>query len=231
MPDPDEDGSDPGKDIPDPGEDGSDPGEDGSDPNKDDPDHGYKSSDKGKGKARAITPELLEKPYTDSDENGEEDDFEKARLNSLEEPYNKEESKQGESSKQGANLEYQEFLAEQDKQSKLDKFHNMNKARIESTRQFNDTLEKIYREGDSMDPRDKEFLINETIRLRAEITNYASHAQNLRNELDINSSEEFSYEEDNSEESWNEDSSEESRPSKRSDSSEEESRPSKRPRN
>ena len=226
IPDPDKNDFDPGKDIPDPGEDGSDPGKDspdpgegGSGPGKDDPDDKspYKGkgkaraispesfekdeeySGKGKGKARAITPELPEEPNTELDENLEDenlDDFEKARLNSLEDQF-KQESKQGESSKQGASLAYEEYLAEQARQSKLEEFHTLNKARIEATRLFNDTLDKIDREGDSMDPRDKEFLINETIRLREDITKISSHVENLKSELDIDS-EEFDYDKDNS---------------------------------
>ena len=84
-PDPGEGGPDPGEGGPDPDEGGPDPGEPGSGepgsgPDGTDPDD--KSLGKGKGKARAITPEFIESPYTDLDKNSEEDDFEKARLES-----------------------------------------------------------------------------------------------------------------------------------------------------
>jgi hypothetical protein len=208
-PDPSEDGpdSDPNQGGSDPGKDDSDPGKDGSDPGKDDSDPDDKSSGKGKGKAKVTTPEEIKEWYTDLDEQCEQDDIEKAKSNSLKEP------KKGESSKQGENLEYLEYIEEQ---RKYDEYRYNQKARKEAMRGFNDVLDKINKEGDSMDQRDKEYLLNESIKIREAFDYYSNNAQNLKNELNINSSEEESSEQNSSGECWSEDSSdEESRPSKR----------------
>ena len=252
---------------PDPGEGGPDPGDgpDGTDPDD-------KSSGKGKGKARAITPEspeeyknysgkgkaraitpqlpeLPELPYTDLDKKPEEDDFEKARLESLKDYL--QQFKQGESSKQGElskqlELFKQGELPEQGESSQqagqgeylppeeqaknmLETYHELKQRCLEAVRSFNDTVEKINREGDSMNEQEKAFWLNETIRVRNVVDNYSSHIQNLKDQLNIDSEENS---QQDSGDSWSAYSSdEESISSKRSDSSGNESRPSKRPRN
>ena len=238
---------DPGEGGPDPGEPGS--GEPGSGPDGTDPDD--KSLGKGKGKARAITPEFIESPYTDLDKNSEEDDFEKARLESWKN-YNQqfkqgessnqgellkqiELSKQGESSEQGESSHHAEqgehLSPQKEEQTKntREAYQDLKQLRLEAVRSFNDIMEKINREGDSMDPQDKAFWLNETIEIRNIIDNYTSQAQNLKDQLNIDSEEENS--EQGSGDSWSGYSSdEESISSKGSDSSDKESRPSKRPR-
>ena len=173
-----------------------------------------KGSGEGKGKAKAITPEYItEEPkesYTDLEEYFQ-DDLKKAKLESLKE------INQGESSKQGANLEH---LDEQNKLRDLSEYHNTIRARKEAVRTFNDILDKIEKEGDSLSQKDKEYLLNESIKLKNAVNHYANHAQSLKNEMNIHSSEEeCSSEENSSEDNWSE------------DSSSEESRPFKRPRN
>ena len=246
-PDPGEGGPDPDEGGPDPGEPGS--GEPGSGPDGTDPDD--KSLGKGKGKARAITPEFIESPYTDLDKNSEEDDFEKARLESWKN-YNQqfkqgesskqgellkqiELSKQGESSEQGESSHHAEqgehLSPQKEEQTKntREAYQDLKQLRLEAVRSFNDIMEKINREGDSMDPQDKAFWLNETIEIRNIIDNYTSQAQNLKDQLNIDSEEENS--EQGSGDSWSGYSSdEESISSKGSDSSDKESRPSKRPR-
>ena len=253
-PDPGEGGPDPGEGGPDPDEGGPDPGEPGSGepgsgPDGTDPDD--KSLGKGKGKARAITPEFIESPYTDLDKNSEEDDFEKARLESWKN-YNQqfkqgesskqgellkqiELSKQGESSEQGESSHHAEqgehLSPQKEEQTKntREAYQDLKQLRLEAVRSFNDIMEKINREGDSMDPQDKAFWLNETIEIRNIIDNYTSQAQNLKDQLNIDSEEENS--EQGSGDSWSGYSSdEESISSKGSDSSDKESRPSKRPR-
>ena len=246
-PDPGEGGPDPDEGGPDPGEPGS--GEPGSGPDGTDPDD--KSLGKGKGKARAITPEFIESPYTDLDKNSEEDDFEKARLESWKN-YNQqfkqgesskqgellkqiELSKQGESSEQGESSHHAEqgehLSPQKEEQTKntREAYQDLKQLRLEAVRSFNDIMEKINREGASMDPQDKAFWLNETIEIRNIIDNYTSQAQNLKDQLNIDSEEENS--EQGSGDSWSGYSSdEESISSKGSDSSDKESRPSKRPR-
>ena len=253
-PDPGEGGPDPGEGGPDPDEGGPDPGEPGSGepgsgPDGTDPDD--KSLGKVKGKARAITPEFIESPYTDLDKNSEEDDFEKARLESWKN-YNQqfkqgesskqgellkqiELSKQGESSEQGESSHHAEqgehLSPQKEEQTKntREAYQDLKQLRLEAVRSFNDIMEKINREGDSMDPQDKAFWLNETIEIRNIIDNYTSQAQNLKDQLNIDSEEENS--EQGSGDSWSGYSSdEESISSKGSDSSDKESRPSKRPR-
>jgi hypothetical protein len=143
--------------------------------------------------------------------------MDKAKLNSL-----KKEDQGGESSKQGANLA---FLEEQEKENKLNEYNETKNARLESIRAYNDIMDEIDKNGDTMDKEVKEYLLNESIKARNAVDHYANYAQNLKNELNIPSSEEeYSSEEYSSEEN----SSGENRSG---DSSSEESRPSKRPRN
>lgn len=159
---------------------------------KDDSNNDGKSLDKGKGKARAITPEDNEY-YTDLDEQRFQDDMEKAKYNSLED------FKSGESSKQGA---YREYQASIEKEKKLDEYRYTERARKEALRGYNDIMDKIEREGDFMHPSDKEYLLNKSVERRTAFDNYNLHSQELKNELNINSSdEEFSSGENSSEES------------------------------
>jgi hypothetical protein len=123
----------------------------------------------------------------------------------------------GESSKQGG-----DFYKEQEKtmeyvDPKLSEYHTAKMYRKETIHAFNDIIEEINKKGDDMDERQKEDLLNESIRLRSLIDHYSKYAENLKDELNVHSSQE----EYNSEEYSSEDYS----------SDEEESRPSKRPRN
>ena len=65
----------------------------------------------------------------------------------------------------------------------------------------------------------KKLLLEDSIELRKLVNYYTNEARNLKNELNINSSEEYTSEENSSGDNWS------------GDSSDEESRPSKRPRN
>jgi len=232
-----EDGPYPGEEGPDSGEEGPDSGEKGPDNDKSGKGKGKaraitpedlpddKLPGKGKGKARAITPEDFpetpETPYTDLDEKRFQADVVEATSNSLKEP------KIGESSKLGENLELLNSREEKDKQAVWDEYRYTRKELKTAIRLYNDILDNIERKGDYMDPREKEYLLNESIKVKSKVGHYTDHAQNLKNALNTDSSEEFSSEQNSSEESYSGDSSsEESRPS-----SDEESRPSKRTRN
>jgi hypothetical protein len=233
------DGTYPGEGGPDSSEEGPDPGEKG--PDKDKPSKGKgkaraitpedlsddKLPGKGKGKARAITPEdfpetpekpytdfpeIPETPYTDLDEKGFQADVVEATLNSLKEP---EEPKIGESSKPGENLELKS-REEKYKQAVWDEYRYTRKELKTAIRLYNDILDNIERKGDYMDAKEKEYLLNESIKVKSKVGHYTDHAQNLKNALNIDSSEEFSSEQNSSEDSYSGDSSdEESRPSKR----------------
>ena len=206
-----EDDFNPDQTGPDSGEDGSDSGN-GPDPGNgsdsgNGPDRDNKSSGKGKGKAKVTTPEEMKEWYTDLDEEREQDDIEKAKLNSLNE------FKVGESSKQCESFEFLEYLKEQ---KKFEEYHESQKLRKEAMRAFNDIMHKINNDGGNVDQKEKEFLLNESIQIREAFDYYSDKAQNLKNELNIHSSEEECSEQNSDGESWSEYSSdEEFRPSKR----------------
>jgi len=222
---PDED--DPGEDEP--GEDGHGPGDsepDGddsdpqSDPNKDN------KLDKGKGKAKAISPESIadqseesipeqsQEPYTDYDDKKFNEDIEKAKLNSLKE------DTQGESSKQGAILEEREFFQEQQRiEAGYAEYEEACKTRSDKVREFNAIVDKLHKDNSDNPLPDRENLINESMKLRNAIDHYAEYIKSLKSELNITSEEEYnnySSEENNSEEFESDNSpSEEERPPKR----------------
>jgi hypothetical protein len=188
------------------------------------------SSGKGKGKARAISPEPVtednKEPYTELDNEKYEADLEKAKSNSLKQvPH-------GESSKEGANLS---FLDQQKRDNKHYEYYATREARLQAVRSYNDIVDQIEKHGDNIDKQQKESLLNESIRARNLVDQYTTHVQNLKNELNIPSSEEeFSSEENSSGYSSSGDSSENENnngDNSNGDSSDEESRPTKRPRN
>jgi hypothetical protein len=229
--DPDEDGPDRDGDGPaGDGPDGNDSDPDRDDPDEEDPRNNDESSGKGKGKARAISPELVpeenKEAYTDLDDENYKADFEKAKSNSLKQ------IPRGESSKEGANLS---FLDQQERENKHNEYYATREARLEAVRAYNDIMDQIEKSGDNIDIQQKESLLNESIRARNLVDQYTSHAQNLKNELNIPSSEEeYSSEDNSSGDNRSGDSSDEE--NKNGDnrsgySSDEESRPSKRPRN
>nr|YP_010982488.1 cytochrome c oxidase subunit 2 [Acrocalymma vagum]WOH21445.1 cytochrome c oxidase subunit 2 [Acrocalymma vagum] len=218
-----EDDFNPDQTGPDSGEDGSDSGN-GPDPGNgsdsgNGPDRDNKSSGKGKGKAKVTTPEEMKEWYTDLDEEREQDDIEKAKWNSLNEFKVGESSKQGESYKQGESskqCESFEFLEYLKEQKKFEEYHESQKLRKEAMRAFNDIMHKINNDGGNVDQKEKEFLLNESIQIREAFDYYSDKAQNLKNELNIHSSEEECSEQNSDGESWSEYSSdEEFRPSKR----------------
>ena len=228
----DPDGDGPDRDGPDgDGPDGNDSDPDRDDPNRYDPDeegprNNDESSGKGKGKARAISPELVPEEKTDLDDENYEADFEKAKSNSLKQ------IPRGESSKEGANLS---FLDQQERDNIHNEYYATREARLEAVRAYNDIMDQIEKKGDTIDIQQKESLLNESIRARNLVDQYTSHAQNLKNELNIPSSEEeYSSEENSSGDNRTGDSSDEENnngENRTGDSSDEESRPSKRPRN
>ena len=195
-----------------------------------DPTSNKESSGKGKGKARAITPEPVtedyKEPSTDLDDDNFEADIEKAKSNSLKQ------TGIGESSKQGANLS---LLDQQQKDLRHNEYYATREARLETVRAYNDIMDYIEKHGDTIDMKQKEYLLNESIRTRNLVDQYTTHAQNLKNELNIPSSEEeYSSEESSSGENKSGDSSDEDSKNgdrRTRDSSDDESRPSKRPRN
>jgi hypothetical protein len=251
-----------------PNSNGSGPGTGGNSPNPDgnDPDKrgNGEYSGKGKGKARAITPEeVSEKDESETvpkecQSNTEEEDerfqadIEKAIFNSLNENQNP-----GESSKQGANLEY---IEKQKREDNLNAYYQAENDRTQSVLDYNKNNEIL--QGDKLDSSLKEYYINKSIELRAIVDNDTKRAEELRNKVDLPeeqeySPEEYSYEEDSSEDNrsgysedeesryskgsdsedeksksfkGNNSEDEESRPSKRNNSEDEESRPYKRPR-
>jgi len=232
-PGPDGDGPGPDGDGPDPDENGPDKNDKGSGkgkgkakaitPDSEDSEPEKPYTDKGKGKAKAITPDFEdsepEKPYTDNDllEENFQADTEQATLNSLNEELSK--KGKGESSKQGAELGHLDFLKEQEIKSKSDEYRATEEAYWEKVREYNDILQEIEETGDNMNNTHKEQLLNESIKIRKAVDHYSNHRESLKNELNIGSSKEESNSEENN--SW-ENSSE--------DSSDQDSRPSKRPR-
>lgn len=226
----------------------------GGDPGGDNPGGGDQWSGKGKGKAKAITPEFVaEEPPTDYDDGHFIDDMEEAKKNSLKEHQEEYPHTHGESSKQGANREWLESLEEQNEQRELDENRQIQKeeyldavkARKESVRTFNDILDKLEREGDSMDVDYKQHLLEESIKVKSDIESYTTCRDVLKDLYNISSCEEYSSEEDSSEEYSSEENKSEESNSEENNSEEnnskennskhsrnssgEESRPSKRP--
>ena len=195
-----------------------------------DPSYNEESSGKGKGKARAISPELVpeenKEPYTDLDDENYEADLEKAKSNSLKQ------APLGESSKEGANLS---FLDQQETDNKHNEYYATREARLEAVRAYNDIMDQIEKQGDTIDIQQKEYLLNESIRARNLVDQYSSHALNLKNELNIPSSEEgYSSEENSSVDNrsgYSSDEENKNGDNRNGDSPDEESRPTKRPRN
>lgn len=232
---PNSDLTDDDDDVPGPG-----PGPGGDDSEPDDNDDKNKKLDKGKGKAKAITPELTpeETQESDKDEKQSETDLKIAKLNSLRDTTDWAYT-DGESSKQGAHREIMLSLEEQkqrileeknqrileeqnqkmlDEKYKviLDEYHESKKARLGVVRAFNDIMDYINENGDSMHPSEKESLLDQSIKLRNLVEHYSNHAQTLKDVLSIDSSEEEFSEDSNSEEYESENySDEEPRPSKR----------------
>jgi hypothetical protein len=209
---------------------GDGPEGDNSDPDRDHPRNNEESSSKGKGKARAISPELVpeenKEPYTDLDDENYEADLEKAKSNSLKQ------APLGESSKEGANLS---FLDQQETDNKHNEYYATREARLEAVRAYNDIMDQIEKQGDTIDIQQKEYLLNESIRARNLVDQYSSHALNLKNELNIPSSEEgYSSEENSSGDNrsgYSSDEENKNGDNRNGDSPDEESRPTKRPRN
>lgn len=218
--DPDED--EPGEDGPSSGD--SEPDGDDSDP-QNDPNKGNKL-DKGKGKAKAISPESIadqseelipeqsQKPYEGYDDQKFNEDIEKAKLNSLKE------DTQGESSKQGATLEEREFFQEQQRiEAGYAEYEQACEIRSDKVREFNAIVDKLHKDNSDNPLPDRENLVNESMKLRNAIDHYADYIKSLKSELNIPSEEEYnnySSEENNSEEfETDNSSSEEERPPKR----------------
>jgi hypothetical protein len=132
------------------------------------------------------------------------------------------ENKVGESSKLYENIEQAKSLEEQRYNSIHEEYRETKKVRLGKIREYNDIMDKIEKDGDTMGAAQKESLLNEAIKHRSAVDLYSKHAQNLKDALNIPSSEEEYSSGDNSS---GYSSDEGSRPS-----SNEDSRPSKRPR-
>lgn len=196
-------------DVPSPGGDDSEP---------DDNDDKNKKLDKGKGKAKAITPELIpeEIQEPDEDEKQTETDLEKAKFYSLRE------HKHGESSKEGATLQERELAFTQEEINtglSDDDYRKANGIRRDMIRDFNDIIIRLTDDG-NLSEAEREYLVDKSIKLRNEVTNYDNYLQYLKDVLNIQSSQEECSSKDDSSEDFTSESS-----------SEEESRPTKRPRN
>jgi len=166
--------------VPGPGP-GPGPGGDGSEPEDNDSDKN-KKLDKGKGKAKATTPELIpeEKQESDKDEEDFQRDLEEAKLNSL-----RPQEGNGESSKQGAQSGMEEQAMKEDVK------YQYNKA----VEEFNDNQSQLV-DNDVIDPGYKQFLIERSQKLRETVDHY----KKLKDELGAESSEE-EYSSDYSEDS------------------------------
>jgi len=201
-------GEDPDDNKPDkPDKDDSDTDKDDSDTDQDSPP--TKKLDKGKG--RAITPEALpdsplipEEPLVpEQDDKNFQEQWEKAKVNSLKVDEESDEEKGGgESSKQGAQREIEELGKKEEIKRKYNK----------AVQDFNDN-QSLLVDNDNLDPSVKEYLIDQSQKLRETVDHYKS----VKEDLEIDSSE--------PEESGSEYDSESS------DSDSENSRPSKRPKN
>ena len=260
--DPNEGGSDPNEGGPN-NEGGTGPNEGGPNPSGDDSDPPGKKPDKGK--AKATTPQYSEEEARelarqqaieqarwehDVDYYGNEIDW--ARLNSLKDLLD--ESKTGESSKKGAELFNQgeespnitEYNPEEENREEstpdINTYNWARGYRKEAVRTYNDIIGKLT-DDDTINPYDKSKLVEESVRLRGVLDEYATYIERLKHFLDLPSeeevydSQEFSsdqeYSDDNLSGYEGEDSNTEEkkpRPLGEENSSEDESRPSKRPR-
>ena len=133
------------------------------------------------------------------------------------------EYKAGESSKQSENLERAVNIEQQSYKELYDEYLETKKDYTETVRAYNDIMHAIEEQGDNMDPDYKETLLNESIKLRSLVDQFSNHAQSLKDELNLPSSEE-EYSSDNS------NSGNSSDGNNNEYSSDEEPRPSKRPR-
>lgn len=191
-------GEDPDDDRPDkPNNDDSDPDKDDSDPDQDSPP--TKRVDKGKG--RASTPEplpdsprIFEEPLVPEEEDERsQKDLEKAKANSLKIDREK---GGGESSKQGGQREIEERDIKQEVKGQYNK----------AVQDFNNN-QGLLVDNDKIEPSVKQFLIDNSQKLRVIVDHYKT----LKEDLGIESSEEESGSEYDSEDS----DSENTRPSKR----------------
>jgi hypothetical protein len=108
--------------------------------------------------------------------------------------------------------------------SGLEEYEIAEELRKKSTRSFNDIMQKIDEDGDSIDERERVHLLDESMKVRGIVDAATQHANHLKSQLNIPSE----VEESDSEE-YGESSGEE--PTDVNSSDKEESRPSKRPRN
>jgi hypothetical protein len=201
-------GEDPDDDRPDkPDRDDSDTDKDDSDTDQDSPP--TKKLDKGKG--RASTPEALpdspriskEPLVPEEDDKIFQEEREKAKWNSLKDDEESDKEKGGaESSKQGAQREIEERGIKEEIKGQYNK----------AVQDFNDN-QSLLVDNDNLDPSLKQYLIDQSQKLREIVDYYKS----VKEDLEIDSSE--------PEESGSEYDSEDS------DSDSENSRPSKRPKN
>jgi hypothetical protein len=231
--------NDPDGPSPGPGPDGDDSEPEDNDSNKN------KKLDKGKGKAKATTPELIpeetEVVYTEYEEKIFQQDLEKARWESLKKDKKGESSKDGatlqeredeearldslqehaqsESPKEGANLEQSESTETQKEDNtelSSDHYYNVSGMRRQMAEEFNDITMKLNSKDNDLSQEQREHLLNASVQLRKEVTNYDNYLQHLREVLNIQPEDECSSQ-DNSGEEYSSDysSDEESRPAKR----------------
>lgn len=203
-----------------------------------------KKLDKGKGKAKAMTPEVIpeenKEAFTDYDEKMYQNDLEKAKLNSLKRDTAGESSKEGatlqqredekarldslrehrgEPSTQGTSLGPNESAETQkDVEVSYDYYCKVSESRRVMARNFNDIAMKLNSKDDNLSPEQRQFLLDESVQLRKDVTKYDIHIENVKKLLNISSDEEDNNPYYSSEESKSE------------SSEEEESRPHKRPR-
>ena len=184
------DGSDTGEDGPDPGENGPDPGEGGPDPGGDGPDPGGDGPDKnppykGKGKARATTPEYLseedlfleqlkkeEEAKKEADRLFDKETAEAIRISQDEQDNN---PYAGESSKAGR-------ISSEIEAEKLKKYEEAKDRFNTASAEFNEVHGRVM-DDPTLSPEDKEFLLGESLELRKVADFYKKEADKLHGGL------------------------------------------------
>jgi hypothetical protein len=156
----------------------------------------------------------------------QESEYEQARLDSLQQSENEQarldslqKHEQGESSKEGASLEQSESTEtkkEDNTELSVDHYKKVSDMRREMAQEFNDITMKLNSKENNLSQEEREHLLNASLQLRSDVTNYDNYIQHLREVLNIQPEEGCSSQDNSSEEYSSEYSSdEESRPTKR----------------
>jgi hypothetical protein len=221
--DSDNEDSDPGENSPNPESPGPDPGPDGGDSNPvptggdsnpspggndsdPDPDDSKTKIDKGKGKAKEITPELPAEDNSESDEQRYQDELAKAKARSMME------DKVGESSAQGAALNENDYL---EKQWSVQQYNALFEQRINKVREYNDLNEMLQGDTSHLTAEEIEKALYQNIKNKKEIDTMDEVLNVLKTDANIPTPEASYSGGDSSEDYESEDSPDEERPSKR----------------